>query len=115
MNASSKWLAVAAFAMAILGTGAMRRFALRKNMLDVPNSRSSHAVPTPRCKRQDCGNALPPGYRAQSHSADPDPAHADVADWQTTPPSRCPGRAVCASLWRRSQSPGARDTHATSR
>ncbi len=48
MNASSKWLAVAAFAMAILGTGAMRRFALRKNMLDVPNSRSSHAVPTPR-------------------------------------------------------------------
>jgi Fuc2NAc and GlcNAc transferase len=48
MNACSKWLAVAAFAIAIFGTGAMRRYAIRKNMLDVPNSRSSHAAPKPR-------------------------------------------------------------------
>lgn len=30
------------------GTGAVRRFALARAMLDVPNERSSHSVPTPR-------------------------------------------------------------------
>jgi Fuc2NAc and GlcNAc transferase len=48
MNPVDKWLAAAAFMIAVLGTGAMRRYALRKNMLDVPNDRSSHALPTPR-------------------------------------------------------------------
>jgi Fuc2NAc and GlcNAc transferase len=36
-----------AFAMTWLLTGAMRRFALSRQLIDVPNSRSSHAVPTP--------------------------------------------------------------------
>lgn len=36
-----------AFLTASLLTGAMRRYALSRRLLDVPNSRSSHAVPTP--------------------------------------------------------------------
>jgi Fuc2NAc and GlcNAc transferase len=48
MNPIDKWLAVAAFVIAVLGTGAMRRYALREKMLDVPNGRSSHSLPTPR-------------------------------------------------------------------
>ena len=35
------------FLIALLLTGAMRRYALSRQLLDVPNSRSSHAVPTP--------------------------------------------------------------------
>jgi Fuc2NAc and GlcNAc transferase len=34
--------------VSVLATGAMRAYALRKNMLDIPNSRSSHAAPVPR-------------------------------------------------------------------
>ena len=41
-------LCLAGFAAAALGTGLVRRYALRRNILDVPNARSSHAVPTPR-------------------------------------------------------------------
>ena len=37
-----------AFALAIFTTGLMRRYALRKNLIDVPNVRSSHISPTPR-------------------------------------------------------------------
>lgn len=37
-----------AFALAIVTTGLMRRYALRKNLIDVPNVRSSHVLPTPR-------------------------------------------------------------------
>ena len=36
------------FLIALLLTGAMRRYALSRRLLDVPNSRSSHAIPTPR-------------------------------------------------------------------
>jgi Fuc2NAc and GlcNAc transferase len=34
--------------VSVLATGAMRAYALRKSMLDIPNSRSSHAAPVPR-------------------------------------------------------------------
>lgn len=38
----------AAFGIAVVFTGLMRRYALQRNILDVPNMRSSHASPTPR-------------------------------------------------------------------
>jgi Fuc2NAc and GlcNAc transferase len=38
----------AAFAVGAIATGLMRRYALRRNLLDVPNLRSSHESPTPR-------------------------------------------------------------------
>jgi Fuc2NAc and GlcNAc transferase len=38
----------ATFVSAVVLTGAVRRFALSHGMLDVPNDRSSHKVPTPR-------------------------------------------------------------------
>lgn len=37
-----------AFVVAAGGTGLLRRYALRSNLVDVPNHRSSHEVPTPR-------------------------------------------------------------------
>jgi Fuc2NAc and GlcNAc transferase len=37
-----------AFVVAVIGTGLMRRYALHRNLVDVPNMRSSHASPTPR-------------------------------------------------------------------
>lgn len=37
-----------AFAVAVICTGLMRRYALHRDIMDVPNLRSSHAVPTPR-------------------------------------------------------------------
>jgi Fuc2NAc and GlcNAc transferase len=37
-----------AFAVAAIATGLMRRYALQRNLIDVPNLRSSHASPTPR-------------------------------------------------------------------
>lgn len=42
--------AVAAFCfgLTMLGTGLYRRYAIEKSILDIPNDRSSHAVPTPR-------------------------------------------------------------------
>jgi Fuc2NAc and GlcNAc transferase len=39
---------VAGFALAWWLTGQMRRYALARNLLDRPNARSSHSVPTPR-------------------------------------------------------------------
>ena len=39
---------VAGFALAWWLTGQMRRYALARNLLDRPNARSSHRVPTPR-------------------------------------------------------------------
>jgi Fuc2NAc and GlcNAc transferase len=39
---------IAAFVVALVSTGIMRRFALRRNLIDVPNERSSHSLPTPR-------------------------------------------------------------------
>jgi len=41
-------LLLASFALAWLLTYAMRQFALRKNLIDIPNERSSHKVATPR-------------------------------------------------------------------
>ncbi|HEX2079721.1 MAG TPA: glycosyltransferase family 4 protein [Longimicrobium sp.] len=41
-------VAAAAMAAGWMGTGLVRRYALEKNVLDVPNARSSHRVPTPR-------------------------------------------------------------------
>lgn len=38
----------AAFALSLVLTGLLRRYALRVNMLDIPNERSSHTAPTPR-------------------------------------------------------------------
>lgn len=37
-----------AFAVSAVGTALVRRLALRRNILDIPNDRSSHSVPTPR-------------------------------------------------------------------
>lgn len=41
-------LLAGAFGVALLATPLMRRFALRHALLDVPNERSAHSVPTPR-------------------------------------------------------------------
>lgn len=41
-------LLLATFSLAWLMTWGLRRYALARNVLDVPNSRSSHQVPTPR-------------------------------------------------------------------
>ncbi len=37
-----------AYIIAVLLTGVSRRYALRRSLLDIPNDRSSHSVPTPR-------------------------------------------------------------------
>lgn len=43
------WLLLAAVAaVSLLLTGALRRYALATQMMDIPNARSSHSVPTPR-------------------------------------------------------------------
>ncbi len=44
----SALLFVAFFAFSALATGALRRYALAKRVLDIPNERSSHTVATPR-------------------------------------------------------------------
>ncbi len=41
-------LVAAALLVSALGTGAVRRFALSRGVIDVPNRRSSHTLPTPR-------------------------------------------------------------------
>lgn len=48
MNVETAVAAIAAFAICALLTGAVRRYALSRGVLDVPNRRSSHDVPTPR-------------------------------------------------------------------
>lgn len=42
------WLAPAIVAIAFMLTLALRRYALSRSLIDIPNSRSSHSVPTPR-------------------------------------------------------------------
>ena len=48
MTSSVVLVAFAAFSVAVIATGLMRRYALHRNLIDVPNARSSHASPTPR-------------------------------------------------------------------
>ncbi|WP_161813713.1 MraY family glycosyltransferase [Steroidobacter agaridevorans] len=48
MTLVSALSAATAFVMAVLLTGGVRKIALSMQVLDIPNSRSSHAVPTPR-------------------------------------------------------------------
>ena len=42
------WIVAGTFAITLIATGLMRRYALQKKLLDVPNPRSSHSAPTPR-------------------------------------------------------------------
>lgn len=42
------WVLAAAALASLLLTGALRRYALARRLMDVPNARSSHSVPTPR-------------------------------------------------------------------
>lgn len=42
------WLLVAVFAISWVLTLALRKYALAKRLMDIPNERSSHSIPTPR-------------------------------------------------------------------
>lgn len=42
------WIILASFLISFLLTGYMRHYALKKNIIDNPNERSSHTIPTPR-------------------------------------------------------------------
>lgn len=42
------WLLPAVVGVALFMTGALRRYALVRSLIDIPNARSSHTVPTPR-------------------------------------------------------------------
>ncbi|WP_144735288.1 MraY family glycosyltransferase [Acinetobacter oleivorans] len=42
------WVILATFLISFLLTGYMRHYALKKNIIDNPNERSSHTIPTPR-------------------------------------------------------------------
>lgn len=42
------WIPAGAFGAALVLTGLLRRYALRVRLLDIPNPRSSHSIPTPR-------------------------------------------------------------------
>lgn len=42
------WLLPAATLVALILTGALRHYALARSLIDIPNARSSHVVPTPR-------------------------------------------------------------------
>lgn len=42
------WLLPAVVGVALFLTGALRRYALARSLMDIPNARSSHSVPTPR-------------------------------------------------------------------
>jgi Fuc2NAc and GlcNAc transferase len=48
VSAAAACVVIGTFGCAILGTGLMRRYAVQRNLLDVPNVRSSHSFPTPR-------------------------------------------------------------------
>ncbi len=44
-----EWLAITTIALlSLLLTALLRRYALSRSLLDVPNARSSHSIPTPR-------------------------------------------------------------------
>jgi Fuc2NAc and GlcNAc transferase len=42
------WFLLAVAGVALFMTGALRRYALARSLIDIPNARSSHSVPTPR-------------------------------------------------------------------
>ena len=42
------WLLAIVVGVSFLATGALRKYALARSLIDVPNARSSHSVPTPR-------------------------------------------------------------------
>lgn len=42
------WLLAIVVGFSFLATGALRKYALARSLIDVPNARSSHSVPTPR-------------------------------------------------------------------
>lgn len=42
------WLLPAVVIASVVGTGSLRRYAISRDILDIPNERSSHSVPTPR-------------------------------------------------------------------
>lgn len=42
------WLLLVVATLSCLMTGALRRYALARSIIDIPNARSSHSVPTPR-------------------------------------------------------------------
>ncbi|TIH06486.1 MraY family glycosyltransferase [Pseudomonas leptonychotis] len=42
------WLLPAVVGISLFMTGALRRYALARSLIDIPNARSSHSVPTPR-------------------------------------------------------------------
>src|SRR3989338_551240 len=42
------WLLLAVAGVSFFMTGALRRYALARSLIDIPNARSSHSVPTPR-------------------------------------------------------------------
>jgi Fuc2NAc and GlcNAc transferase len=45
---NSAWFAIIAFCASYVLTAFVRRYAIAKSVMDIPNSRSSHSVPTPR-------------------------------------------------------------------
>ncbi|QXI21350.1 glycosyltransferase family 4 protein [Pseudomonas iranensis] len=45
---SSVWLVPVVFVSAFILTALLRRYALSKSLIDIPNDRSSHTIPTPR-------------------------------------------------------------------
>ncbi len=48
MMSSVVFVTITAFVVAVIATGLMRQYALHRNLIDVPNLRSSHDSPTPR-------------------------------------------------------------------
>ncbi len=42
------WLLPVVAGFSLLMTGALRSYALARSLMDIPNARSSHSVPTPR-------------------------------------------------------------------
>lgn len=48
MNLAIWWWLPVVFAVSLALTGLLRRYALARSVLDIPNARSSHSVPTPR-------------------------------------------------------------------
>ena len=48
VNLISVATAIVAGIFLLILTGVVRRYAMRRHMLDIPNARSSHTIPTPR-------------------------------------------------------------------
>lgn len=42
------WLIITVFIVSLVFTGGLRKYALSRKLIDVPNARSSHSIPTPR-------------------------------------------------------------------